>query len=323
MPARTLSIRRVVFRLRIRIAVDGVYDPDFGGGAVSRVRSGSMLLAAAFAALTFAFFATHSLAQGPAPDGTSALAANNCHPGSNPRPWTDASQTPVCRALEVISQMTYDEKLHFGGYGAAALTRLGIDPAPGTDGPNGIAGGGIFPGPVAPRSQNVTAFPNVIALAATWDRSLAQRFGVAMGEEFSGKGLAADLGPTINLLRTWHWGRSAETFGEDPFLMGEMVKPEIDGMQSRHVIAIVKHFAGNNQEFGRTGVNPEFAGVDERITEKALHEIYLPHFKAAVERAHAGGIMCAYDQINGQFSCDNPWLLGQLRTWGFDGYIVP
>jgi beta-glucosidase len=282
-----------------------------------------MLGAAAVAALALCGPGVHAQGPGTAADGSSTLAANNCHPGSDPRPWTDSSQTPVCRALEVISQMTYDEKLHFGGYGAAALTRLGLEPAPGADGPNGIAGGGIFSGPIAPRSLNVTAFPNVITLAATWDRSLAARFGVALGEEFSGKGLAADLGPTINLLRTWHWGRSAETFGEDPFLMGEMVVPEINGMQSRHVIAIVKHFAGNNQEFGRTGVNPDFAGVDERITEKALNEIYFPHFKAAVERAHNGGIMCAYDQINGQFSCDSPELLGQLRKWGFDGYIVP
>jgi beta-glucosidase len=284
-----------------------------------------MVAAAVALALAIALCQPVASAQGPgAPaEGGSALVTNNCHPRPDPRPWTDASQTPVCRALEVISQMTYDEKLHFGGYGAEALTRLGLEPAPGADGPNGIAGGGIFPGPIAPRSLNVTAFPNVITLAATWDRSLARRFGVALGEEFSGKGLAADLGPTVNLLRTWHWGRSAETFGEDPFLMGEMVVPEIDGMQSRRVIAIVKHFAGNNQEYGRTGVSPDFAGVDERITEKALNEIYFPHFKAAVERAHNGGIMCAYDQINGQFSCDNPELLEQLRKWGFDGYIVP
>jgi beta-glucosidase len=251
------------------------------------------------------------------------VTSDGCHPGPGPKPWTDSSQTPECRALEVIAQMTKEEKLHFGGYGAGAIERLGLVAAPGADGPNGIAGGGLFPGPIPPRSLNVTAFPNVITLAATWDRDLAKRFGIAVGEEFAGKGMASDLGPTINLLRTWHWGRSAETFGEDPYLTAEMVVPEIIGLQSQRVIAVVKHFAGNNQEYGRTGVSPDFAGVDERISEKALNEIYFPHFKAAVHQAHNGGIMCAYNQVNGQFSCDNPELLGHLRDWGFDGYIVP
>lgn len=251
------------------------------------------------------------------------VSSSDCRPAPGPKPWMDASQTPECRALEVIAQMTYDEKLHFGGYGSGAIERLGLGAAPGSDGPNGIAGGGLFPGPIPPRSLNVTAFPNVITLAATWDPDLAKRYGVAIGQEFAGKGMGSVLGPTINLLRTWHWGRSAETFGEDPYLMSEMVVPEITGIQSQTVIAVVKHFDANNQEYGRTGVSPDFAGVDERISEKALREIYFPHFKAAVQRGRNGGIMCAYDRINGQFSCDNPGLLGQLRQWGFDGYIVP
>lgn len=249
--------------------------------------------------------------------------SDRCHPGAGDRPWTDKNQTPECRALEVVAQMTYEEKLHFTGYSGGAVPRLGITSRPGSDGPNGIAGGGIFPGMLPPRSQHVTAFPNVVTLAATWDRDLAKRYGEAIGEEFAAKGMGSVLGPTINLLRTWHWGRAAETFGEDPYLMGEMVVPEIQGIQSRGVIAVVKHFAGNDQEYGRTGVSPDFAGIDERITEKAMHEIYLPHFKAAVERGHNGGIMCAYNQINGVFSCNSPWLLGNLREWGFDGYIVP
>lgn len=247
----------------------------------------------------------------------------DCHPGAGSGPWTDSNQTPECRALEVIPQMTYDEKLHFGGYFGGSVKRLGLISPPGSDGPNGIAGGGIFPGPIPPRSLNVTAFPTVITLAATWDRSLAKRFGEAVGEEFAGKGMGSVLGPTVNLLRTWHWGRSAETFGEDPYLMSEMVVPEVAGIQSKGVIAVVKHFDANDQEYGRTGVNPDFAGIDERITEKALHEIYFPAFKAAAQRAHNGGIMCAYDQVNGEFSCNNAWLLGNLRRWGFDGYIVP
>jgi beta-glucosidase len=246
-----------------------------------------------------------------------------CHPGPGARPWTDSNQTPECRALEVIAQMTYDEKLHFGGYFGGSVKRLGLISPPGSDGPNGVAGGGIFPGPLPPRSLNVTAFPTVITLAATWDRSLAKKFGEAVGQEFAGKGMGSVLGPTVNLLRTWHWGRSAETFGEDPYLMSQLVVPEIIGIQSQRVIAVVKHFDANDQEYGRTGVNPEFAGIDERITEKALQEIYFPAFKAAIQRAHNGGIMCAYDRVNGEFSCNNAWLLGNLRRWGFDGYIDP
>ena len=251
------------------------------------------------------------------------VSSEGCHPSSEPRPWTDTNQTPECRALEVIAQMTEEEKLQFLGYFGGSVGRLGIKAHPGSDGPNGIAGAGIFPGPTQPRSLSVTAFPTVITLAATWDRDLAKRYGTAIGEEFAGKGMASVLGPTVNLLRTWHWGRSAETFGEDPYLTSEMVVPEILGIQSQGVVAVVKHFAGNNQEYGRTGVSPDFAGIDERITEKALNEIYFPQFKAAVERGHNGGIMCAYDQVNGEFSCDNAWLLGHLRDWGFDGYIVP
>ena len=213
--------------------------------------------------------------------------------------------------------MTYEEKLNFRG----SVMRLGLTAPGGQDGPNGVSGGWL--GPPQPRQLKVTAFPNVITLAATWDRDLARRFGVAIGEEFAGKGMGSVTGPTINLMRTWHWGRAAETFGEDPYLMGEMVVPEIQGIQSQKVIAVVKHFAGNNQENTRTGTFPDYAGIDERISEKALEEIYFPHFRAAVERGRNGAVMCAYNQINGRFSCNDPNLLGKLRQWGFDGYIVP
>jgi beta-glucosidase len=237
------------------------------------------------------------------------------------RPWMDARQSPECRALEALAAMTPEERLLFRG----TNQRLGLNFSGGSDGPNGITGGGfgIEQTSPAPRNVNTTAFPTVIAVGATWDRDLARRYGLAIGEEFAGKGMSSMTGPTINLLRTWHWGRAAETFSEDPYLMAELAVPEINAMQSQKVVAVVKHFAGNNQENTRTGVSPDNAGVDERISEKALQEIFFPHFKAAVQKAHNASIMCAYNQVNGQFSCNNPWLLGQLREWGFDGYIVP
>ena len=234
----------------------------------------------------------------------------------------DATQTPECRAALALAAMTPEEKIAFRG----TNERLGLLSPGGSDGPNGVIGGGFGVEQTAVtqgRSANVTAFPTVIGLGATWDSELARRFGEAVGEEFHGKGMTSVTGPTINLLRTWHWGRSAETFGEDPYHMSELVVPEILGIQSGKVIAVAKHFAANNQENTRTGIFPDNAGIDERITEKALFEIYFPHFRAAAARAHNGAVMCAYNQVNGVFSCNNTWMIDQLRGWGFDGYIIP
>ncbi|HEV2703718.1 MAG TPA: glycoside hydrolase family 3 C-terminal domain-containing protein [Steroidobacteraceae bacterium] len=276
-----------------------------------------------------------------------------CHPVGS-RPWLHANQTPECRALEALAVLTPPERVYFdgGGFGALGATptgagaasapvdpavvaarqaaagaaaKLGLPPIGGaSDGPNGIADlSSLFGQPTGERSRHVTAFPNVIALGASWDRELARRFGAALGEEFRGKGLTADLGPTLNLIRTWHGGRSAETYGEDPYLIGELAVPEIAAIQSRGVIVTMKHFAANNQEFARVGTFPDNAGVDEHISDKALEEVFLPHFKAAVQRAHVGSVMCAYNQVNAMFSCDNAALLAHLRSWGFDGVIVP
>ena len=276
-----------------------------------------------------------------------------CQPPAGPRPWLDARQTPQCRALEALGVLTHDELVNFdaGGFAlygatpngigapgdaaaaatparkaaASAAARLGLPPLGGaSDGPNGIADmSALFGTATGERSLNVTAFPNAITLGASWDRDLARRFGAALAEEFRGKGLSADLGPTMNLVRTWHGGRSAETYGEDPFLIGALAVPEMAAIQAGGVIVTMKHFAANNQEFGRVGAFPDNSGVDARISAKALEEIYLPHFKAVVQRAHVGAVMCAYNQVNSQFSCDNPQLLSHLRDWGFDGFIVP
>ena len=124
-------------------------------------------------------------------------------------------------------------------------------------------------------------------------------------------------------MRTWHWGRNGETFSEDPYLTAEIAVPEISALQSAKVLTVLKHLAANNQENGRNGIVPNRAGTDERISEKALREIYLPAFKAAVERARAGAMMCSYNQINGYFSCGNPELIAITRAWGFDGFISP
>jgi beta-glucosidase len=246
-----------------------------------------------------------------------------CNPGPEEKPWLNPEQTPGCRALEVIADMTYEEKLaELGGIsGRSANKRLELVSGGGSDGPNGIATMGS--GPPRERGRNVTAFANAVTLAATWDRELARLYGKALGEEFIGKGSNSILGPTINIMRAWHWGRNGETFSEDPYLTSEIAVAEIKALNEQKVLTVLKHYVGNNQENTRCGVMPDYAGIDARISEKALHEIYLPAFKASVEQARTGGIMCSYNQVNGKFACNHPELLGYLRSWGFDGFIAP
>ena len=222
----------------------------------------------------------------------------DCKPTGD-KPWTNSAQTPVCRALEVLAQMTYEEKLSFRG----ALPRLGLLAGPG-------GRGGQAP---PPKTSGITVFPHENVLASTWDKALSERMGAAIGEEFAGRGTAF---PMININRTWRWGRMADTFGEDPFLTAEMSIPEIQAIQSHHVLSIVKHYAANNQEIDRRT-------VDERIPERALHEIYLYPWEQIARRAQMAGVFCAYNAVNGNFSCANPDLFGMLRGWGFDGFVFP
>ena len=248
----------------------------------------------------------------------------SCSVPAGKEPWRDAHQTPECRTLEVIHSMSLPEKLQrldsgFESQNGAGQNFLRVRAA---DGPNGIARG-PFPGPPPPMALGVTAFPNQIVVAATWDRDMAAQFGRALGEEWGGKGLSEIIGPTLNIMRTWHWGRSAETYGEDPLLTGEMASAEISAIQSQHVIAMMKHFVANNQDWDRVGHHPDFTGINEIISERALHEIYYPGFRAAVEKASAGAAMCSYNQINGTFACNNKDVLHELRSWGLSGDITP
>src|SRR5262249_28324339 len=139
--------------------------------------------------------------------------------------------------------MTRDEKISLVANGGAGVPRLGIPPLAPTDGPNGVRNG----------PQPRTAVPNAPGLAASWDTTLAPRFGVAVGDEAAPKGVTLLLGPTVNTPRPPLWGRAAETLGEDPFLSGQIAAAEVRGLQSRHVIAQVKHYAANNQEIERHG----------------------------------------------------------------------
>jgi beta-glucosidase len=177
------------------------------------------------------------------------------------------------------------------------------------DGPSGVADG----------LTGVTQLPAGVALAATWDPSLAQQYGQVIGAEEFGKGASANLGPTVNIDRDPRWGRSFEALSEDPYLNSALGTAEIGGVQSQDVMSQVKHFDAYNQETYR---NTPADNVI--VSNRALHEIYLPSFEAAVKRAGAASVMCAYSMVNGNFSCQNSYLENSVLRdeWGFPGFVT-
>ncbi|MFD3333208.1 glycoside hydrolase family 3 protein [Streptomyces sp. NPDC058700] len=188
----------------------------------------------------------------------------------------------------------------------AALDHLGIPALTMVDASAGLRG-----------EQNVTAFPVPLAQAATFDEDLARRIGVAIGTEGRAKGYNSLLGPTIDLTRTWHFGRQAESLGEDPLLAGRLGAALTTGMQSRQVTATVKHFAGYTQE-----VNRFF--TDTRVPDRAMHEIYQAPFRRVIAAAPTTSVMMAYPKINGTFATQNPTLFADVKNrLGLQGYTVP
>ncbi|MGI8506696.1 MAG: glycoside hydrolase family 3 protein [Solirubrobacteraceae bacterium] len=224
-----------------------------------------------------------------------------------------AEQSPVQRADALVAKMSLDEKLDLVANGGAGDVRLGIPPLSGVDGPNGIGEG----------AARVTAFPNAVTIGASWDRELASRYGRALGAEAAGTGHTLLFAPTVNIVRTPLWGREPETFGEDPLLTGQLAASEIRGIQSRHVIAEVKHFAAYNQETGRFGPLLAQPAVNVLVSERALQEIYFPAFRTAVGPGGAGAVMCSYNRIDGPPSCQDPATLGALRGFGLRGFVEP
>lgn len=217
------------------------------------------------------------------------------------------------KVKNLLQQMTLEEKISmvhgidksgYIGY-VPAIDRLGIPSIKLTDGPGGV------------RAEGTTAFPAPIALSSAWDPDLAHRYGAAVGEETLAKGQNVILGPTVNILRVPQWGRSFESFSEDPYLTTQMGTSWIKGAQDQGVIATVKHYVTNTQEYNRGSVNSE-------VGERALHEIYFPAFKAAVQQAHVGSVMSAYNKVNGTYSSENKQLLTDTlkKDWGFDGFVV-
>ena len=190
-------------------------------------------------------------------------------------------------------------------YPTKAVERLGVPNVRFVDGPRGVVAG------------SATCFPVSMARGATFDRDLEREIGKAVGAEVRAVGGNYYGGVCINLLRNPRWGRAQETYGEDPYLLGEMGAALTEGVQSQNVMACVKHFALNNQEQNRLY-------HDVVVDDRALHEIYLPAFKAAVEEGGAWAIMGAYNKYKGQHCCHNQYLLNDIlkHDWGFDGVVV-
>jgi beta-glucosidase len=230
-------------------------------------------------------------------------------------------------AGQIVSRMTLDQdgtELHgiqdSSDYRVVpGISSLGIPLLNITNGPAGATNGG--PGHQGP----ATALPAPIALAATWDVDLANRYGTVLGAEALALANGLIEAPDINIARTLQNGRTFEGFGEDPYLAGQIAVANIAGIQSQGVIAEAKHFAANNQETDRMTIN-------EIIDERTLREIYLPAFESTVKQGNVGAVMCAYNQVtvsNGPpgssgFMCEHNFLLNQIlkQEWGFNGFVT-
>ena len=246
--------------------------------------------------------------------------AASSHAGSRSRSdpcgrhaWCNTALSAPRRARLALGAMTLEEKLELVASGSQGIPRLGIPPLVWTDGPNGVGEG----------ATHVTAFPDAETIAASWDPGVALRYGTALGAETAGKDDTLLFAPTVNIVRTPKWGREAETLGEDPFLAGSLAASEIRGIQSNHVIAVVKHFAGNNQEVDRFGDPLAGTAVSDQVSERALQEIYFPAFRAAIQQGHVASALCSYNRINGVYSCQDPSTLKALKGFGLKGLVEP
>jgi beta-glucosidase len=227
---------------------------------------------------------------------------------------TDHMNSPDADSL--VAELTLEEKVSLV-HGASdpdglatgylpGVERLGVPPLCFVDGPMGVRAG----------TEPATAFPASIALGASWSPDLARRAGAAMAREARVRGQDVLLGPALNVARVPECGRLFEYYSEDPLLTGEAAAAAVEGIQSEGVIAEPKHYVANNQETNRYD-------VDVEVSERALREIYLPGFRAAVE-AGAGSVMAAYNGVNGSSMTRNRRLLTDVLRdeWGFEGFVV-
>ena len=237
--------------------------------------------------------------------------------------YLDDSQPIESRIDDAMSRMTLQEKINIlhaqSKFSSRGVPRLGFPDFWTDDGPHGVRPDVLWDEweQAGQTNDSCVAFPALTCLAATWNPSLAWHYGRSLGEESLYRGKDMILGPGVNILRTPLGGRNFEYMGEDPWLVSTMVVPYIRGLQSNGVAACVKHFALNNDEENRHQVNV-------KVSDRALHEIYLPAFHAAVTKGGAWGLMGAYNLYRDEHNCHNEYLLKDLLKgqWGFDGVVV-
>ena len=242
------------------------------------------------------------------------------------------AQTPVYldetkpieqRVEDALQRMTLDEKIAVihaqSKFSSPGVKRLGFPDLWTDDGPHGVRPDVLWDEWVQAGQTNdsCVAFPALTCLAATWNPDMASLYGVSLGEEALYRKKSVILGPGVNINRTPFGGRNFEYMGEDPYLASRMVVPYVQGLQSLGVASCVKHYALNNDEEYRHQVNV-------KVSDRALHEIYLPAFKAAVQEGGAWAIMGAYNLYQNQHNCHNATLLNKIlkHDWGFDGVVI-
>ncbi|KAA2254484.1 glycosyl hydrolase [Solihabitans fulvus] len=231
-------------------------------------------------------------------------------------PWVGSTAPVEQRVNQVLALMSIGEEITMvhgagGPYvgNVPANTRLCIPAMNLEDGPGGVADG----------LTGVTQLPASVSAAATWDTALTRQYGDVIGAEEAGKGANVNLGPTVNIVRDPRWGRAFESMGEDPYLAGQQGSAYIQGVQGQGVLAQVKHLAVYNQETNRN-TPADNAIVDER----AMQEIYLPQFQAAVTQGGASSVMCSYSSVNGPYACESPYLQNTVLKgqFGFTGFVT-
>ena len=246
-------------------------------------------------------------------------------------PWMNTSLSPDERADLVIKQMTLDEKitllhgtgmfglgpvsaLHTGSNGGAGyvvgIPRLGIPAIQMSDAAYGVRSSGE-------NGRYSTALPNNLASAASWDLKAAYEYGALIGRELRDQGYNMSLGGGVDLTREPRNGRNFEYLGEDPILAGKMVGQVMTGLQAQHVLGDIKHYAMNDQESGRNSVN---VNIDKR----AMRETDLLAFEIGIQDANPAGVMCSYNRVNGDYACENKYLLTDVlkKDWKFKGFVL-
>lgn len=260
------------------------------------------------------------------------LAISSAFAETPSQPWMDKTLPPDERAGLVLAQMTLDEKLALlhgngmahaarwqmpltyltnGGAGAVpGVPRLNIPPIAMSDAAYGVRDSGA-------NGRYSTAMPSDLGAASSWDPELACEYGTLIGRELRAQGFNMTLGGGVNLARDPRNGRTFEYAGEDPLLAGTMVGNLMKCEQAQHVIGDIKHFAINDQETGRNIVNTI-------ISERAMQESDLLAFQIGIRIAEPGAVMCAYNRLNGAYSCENPTLLRKTlkQEWGFKGFVL-